>query len=171
MLVKILSCYLAKKVKSHSRRRPLSGVTVHLKEGEEPFGACVHMDFIVMDRNSAASKSAREALLATDEKTRFLGAFPGNDRTAEAIVDNVHQYEGPDLKIRRWWTDSAPEFKKASRIIRSQRPLAHYTSIPYRHQSNGIAERSNRLVEEGTRTILVASGFNGTWWVLAMVFW
>ena len=30
-----LSCYLAKKVKSHSRRRPLSGVTVLLKEGEE----------------------------------------------------------------------------------------------------------------------------------------
>merc|ERR1712217_391229 len=104
------------------------------------------MDFIIMDQKSPASRSAREALLATDEKTKFLGAFPGNDRSAEAIVDNVHQYEGPEQKIKRWWTDSAPEFKKASRIIRSQRPLAHYTSIPYRHQSNGIAERSNRLV-------------------------
>ena len=62
------ACCLAKAAKSHARRRPLSAVTVRSKDAEEfPFGACVHMDHIIMKFCSTAASTARVALMMTDE--------------------------------------------------------------------------------------------------------
>ena len=87
-------------------------ITFHGAKPGVPFGACVHMDHIVMDRGSKAAKAARYGLNMTDEKTNFTGGFPGNSKSTASVLDAVHLFEGPDedQRLRRWWTDSAPEF-------------------------------------------------------------
>ena len=69
---KCRACYLAKKARKQARRRPTSGVTVHSTDAhEQPFGACLHLDFITMKHGSRAAKSAKAALIMTDEKTQW----------------------------------------------------------------------------------------------------
>eukprot|EP00973_Karenia_brevis_P043051 5961410-Karenia_brevis.AAC.1 len=43
----------------------------------------------------------------------------------------------------------------------------HDTSLPYRPQTNGVAERAGKRLKEGTSTILVQSGLHGPWWAEA----
>ena len=165
-------CSRAKQAKSQSRRRKTLRCTVDCTEEESKrFGTCVHMDHIVMEKGSEAAKVARCALVMTDEKTDFKCIFPGNSKNADSIVNCVHQVEGGNPCIRRWWTDSAPEFAKAASTIRSQRPLAHYQTVPYRPEANGIAERANRLIVEGGRCNLIQSGLPDAWWTMATKHW
>ena len=45
----------------------------------------------------------------------------------------------------------------------------HYKSMPYFPQANGRAERVSRLMIGSTRSLLLTSGLNEKWWVLAIV--
>ena len=134
---------------------------------EKPFGAMVHMDFIILRAGSRAASSCPCALIVIDEKTRFVGIFPNKHHDADAVCDSVHQFDGAEPSIRRWWTDNAGEFVAASRRLRAQRLLAHFTSIPFRHETNGVAEVTNRAVIEGGRCLLVQAGLPDTWWTCA----
>ena len=134
---------------------------------KKPFGALVHMDWIEVKRHTPASRSAKRALIITDDITRFMGGFPSNWKNAEVVIEAVHRFDEIPPEIRRWWTDRAAELLKASRIIRAQRPLAHFVSIPWRHAPR--AERSNRTVTEGARSVLIQSGLSEAWWPLAMM--
>ena len=122
-----------------------------------------------MEPKSEASTAALYSLNMHDERASFCMAYPGNCRGHESIVDDMHSYDDDIPVVRRWWTDAAPEFAKAARIIRSLRPLAHYKSAPYRPQANGRAERFNRLLVEVTRCFLLQSGLGERWWPLAIV--
>ena len=104
----------AKAIKKPSRRRPRQGVTVEAADAEEkPFGACLHMDPIIMKHGSKAAAALKQALVLLDEKTKFVFAYPMKTREAGNVLNGVHQFEGPDLPVRRWWTDNAPEFAAA----------------------------------------------------------
>ena len=107
-------------------------MSVTLGQGERPFGAMLHMDHIQMETGSEASRAARYCLNVHDEKTYFFIAFPSHSRLAEGVLDAVHRFDDANPTIRRWWTDSAPEFSAAARTIPTTRPLAHYRSTPYR---------------------------------------
>ena len=108
-----------------------------------------------------------------DDWDRAFEAQAGCSANLWDVVEKVHQYEGvePEQQSRRWWTDSAPEFSAASRVIRSLRPLAHFRAIPHLHESNGIIERRNRTITEGTNAILFVAGADSQWWVLAAPYW
>ena len=167
-------CAFAKKTRQYSRRRPKSGVTIESEDAvAQPFGACFHLDHITMKHGTEAAKSASGALSVLDEKTEFKGLMPTNSREHREVLQQVRQFEGaePAQQARRWWTDCAPEFRAASREIRRLRPLAHFTSPPYRPCANGIIERSNRVVEEGTNAALCIGGGDAKWWVCAGPFW
>lgn len=139
--------------------------------GERPFGACVHMDHIVMREGSAATRTAKVALNITDDKTDLKAAMPARGKSASAIIESVHIFEGPELGVRRWWTAGALEFALAASRIRPPRPLAHYKSIPHRPQSSGVAERSNKMVIEGERRSILQSGLNEDSWPFAVQHW
>ena len=136
---------------------------------DAPFGAMMHLDWIEIKRNTPAFRAAQRALVCTDEITSFLGGFPSNFKNKEAVIEFVHRFDNVPPEIRRWWSDCAPEFRAAARTIQRQRPLAHFTSIPWRHAPR--AEKSNRTVTEGARTVLIQSGLNEAWWPLAMLHW
>ena len=62
------------------------------------------------------------------------------------------------------YTDNSQEFNKATNDLE----YIHDTCTPHRPQTNGIAERAVRRVQEGTSCQLVQSGLNTFWWREAM---
>ena len=57
---------------------------------DAPFGAMLHIDWIEIKRNTQAFRAAQRALVCTDELTSFLGGFPSNFKTKEAVLEFVH---------------------------------------------------------------------------------
>ena len=102
----------------------------------------VHLDWIEIKRGTDAFKAAHRALIFRDDLTSFLGGAPSNRKTKEVVLEAVHRFDDVPPIIRRWWSDRAAEIMAASRDVRERRPLAHYTSIPWRHAAR--AEKSNR---------------------------
>eukprot|EP00972_Heterocapsa_arctica_P019067 2814427-Heterocapsa_arctica.AAC.1 len=58
------------------------------------------------------------------------------------------------------FTDNAPELVKAIALLN----IRHDSSTPYRSTTNSVAERTNRKMIEGTRTVLEQAGFSSRWW-------
>ena len=165
-------CRGGKHAKWPSRRRTTSGIAIHSADSEEkPFGACVHLDHVVMQVGSSAARSAKVCLNTLDERTKFAEVFPSNSRDADTVLAAHHEFDNPVPEVRRWWSDNAPDFAAASRKIRTMRPFAHYRSIPRAPQTNGIIERFNRTVVEGARASLLMAAFPDSWWVCAIHHW
>ena len=162
-------CALGKTSKSRSSRRPTAGITVGAVDAKDrPFGALIHMDHLEMERGPEAAMSAKYCLNITDERTGFFSPHPCSKRDKETVLDFVHKFEGPDLAVRRWWTDSAPELAAAASVVRPQRPSAHHRSPPHRPQASGRAECMSRLSVEGDRSLLQQAGMSERWWPLAI---
>ena len=143
------------------RKEPVFCVT-----GQDAINA---LDWIEIRKGTKAYNTAHRSLMLTDDLTSFLGANPTNSKDKDVVVEAVHRYDDAVPAVRRWWSDRAAEFLAAARYIRSLRPLAHFTSVPWRHAPR--AERSNRTATEGTRCAVIQSGFNEAWWALALLYW
>ena len=139
-------CDEGKHVHKYKRRKSGLAICVSGPDAVEcPFGALVHMGWIEIRRDTPAYQTAKRALVMTDDITEFMGASPSNHKTKYTVVEAVHRYDDTPPKIRRWWSDRASEIIAASRHIRSIRPLAHCTSIAWRHagQASGEVARQN----------------------------
>ena len=134
-----------------------------------PFGQLCHMDWMERGKRAEEHTLAARALVLTDELTGMLGVFPSRTKKMEFVLDCIHKFDLTPPTILRWWSDRAAEFLGAARLVRQQRPLAHFVSVPWRHAAR--AERSNRTVEECTRAALAQCGAPSTWWPLAAPFW
>lgn len=163
-------CDEAKHVHEYKLRRKKPMLCICGQDAlDRPFGALLHMDWLQMRKGSRAFTTAQRALIMTDDLTSYLGAAPADSKTPEVVIEAVHHYDEAVPEVRRWWTDRASEFLSAVRHIRSIRPLAHYTSVPWRHAPK--AERTNRTTSDGTRAALIQSCLSESWWVLALLHW
>ena len=165
------ACRLGKATRAYARKRQVQGVTYTGADAEDvPFGAMLHLDHWTFKQGCLAARSAPAALKLLDEKTKFRGTIPTNSRDHETVIEQVRSFEEANKPSRRWWTDSAPEFKAAARELRKTRTLDHYTSPPHRPTANGIIERSNRTTIEGANAAIYNSGFDAPWWIVAAPF-
>ena len=112
---------------------------------DRPFGAMVHMDWIELDSSSPAAKVVPRFLLLIDDQTVFMGGSPSKSKSHKSVISITHAYDDDIPAVRRWWSDRASEFIKASQCIREIRPLAHYFSIPRRHTGNKAERYIQRL--------------------------
>ena len=91
-------------------------------------------------------------------------ASPAPSKAAVEVIKAFQWYFGPKQKPGIVYTDNSKEFEAAFKQLEY---LAD-TSVPHLPQTNGIAERAIRRVNEGTRVLLEQSGLNMVWWADAM---
>ena len=83
----------------------------------------------------------------------------GRKSTSEATLA-LQSFAGGHAAIKCFHSDNARELAKAAKVLN----WPHSTSVPYVSQTNGIAERCIRTVEEGTRALLEQSGLPTAMW-------
>ena len=98
-----------------------------------------------------------------DIATGWVECFPVRTKTAEDTAAVLRQFAGP-YKITELHSDNSKELESACLELR----WAQRTSTLGRSRGNGIIEICNRLVLEGARTCLAASGLDQTWWSYAV---
>ncbi|CAI7744549.1 unnamed protein product [Closterium sp. NIES-54] len=96
--------------------------------------------------------------------------FPFSSGTgpAKAPLALVHMWEsGHKVKVIR--TDNGGEFIGADfEAVLNKKGIQHQLTVPYNPQQNGVAERFNRTLQEGARTLLGRAGLLDLFWVTAL---
>eukprot|EP00973_Karenia_brevis_P018592 2549959-Karenia_brevis.AAC.1 len=69
---------------------------------------------------------------------------------SEYSKDGFERFMGPKNKPKHVYTDNSPELMKAMRDM--EWSAIHDTPLPYRPQTNGVAERAGKRMKEGTST-------------------
>jgi len=130
----------------------------------EAFGDALTADHAIINEDDKSRSNDRVALVIQDRKTHWLQAYPFKTKSAKDTVLGFQRFMGPLGKAKYVYSDNSPEIKAAMKELN----VLHDTSIPYRPQTNGIAERAVRRVKEGTTCTLVQSGLGEEWWAEAM---
>ncbi|CAI7905238.1 unnamed protein product [Closterium sp. NIES-54] len=109
--------------------------------------ALEHMDVVGPTRAPSLSGS-RYFLTIVDDHTR--------------AVESGHK-----VKVIR--TDNGGEFIGADfEVVLKKKGIQHQLTVPYNPQQNGVAERFNRTLQEGARTLLGRAGLPDPFWVTAL---
>ena len=98
-------------------------------------------------------------MVARDRGAGWTMAYPARNKSAEEIKVAAQDLVGSD-EVKLWCSDGAPELHAVFREM----GLRHDKSDPHRSETNGVIERTNRTVLEGTRTILFQSGMPYKYW-------
>ena len=111
------------------------------------------------------SKSGKSCFLGIQDRwSMYLVAIPAPEKSVEYSRKAILHFFGPGQKPKILYSDCSQELRKACKDLEF---LAD-TSTPHRPQSNGVAERCQRRIKEGTRCVLQQSGLDPDWWPEAM---
>ena len=128
----------------------------------------LHMDYLVI--NIEGRSEERYALILTDDHSGMKFVFPTKTRGGAEILATFKLWlplaeRLSDRKLKALRSDNAKEFTDGvfGNFLRD-RGVEHQTTVPYEHEQNGLAERSNRTLLERARTILLESGLDKMFW-------
>ncbi|CAI5474892.1 unnamed protein product [Closterium sp. Yama58-4] len=134
--------------------------------------ALVHMDVVGPTRAPSLSGS-RYFLTIVDDHTRAVWVYPlkAKGEVAAAVLKEwmprAQRESGHKVKVIR--TDNGGEFIGADFEKELKRKgIQHQLTVPYNPQQNGVAERFNRTLQEGARTLLGRAGLPDPFWVTAL---
>ncbi|CAI7911145.1 unnamed protein product [Closterium sp. NIES-54] len=120
--------------------------------------APVHMDVVGPTRAPSLSRS-RYFLNIVDDHTRGVWVYPLKTKgeVAAAVLKEwmprAQRESGHKVKVIR--TDNGGEFIGADfEAVLKKKGIQHQLTVPYNPQQNGVAERFNRTLQEGARTLL-----------------
>ncbi|CAI5484626.1 unnamed protein product [Closterium sp. Yama58-4] len=92
------------------------------------------------------------------------------DRAYEVFrlwLPHAERQSGKKLKI--WQSDGAAEFKSNQmQTFLTQKGIEHHISLPYAHQHQGVAERTNRTLMTKVRALMKQSKLPPIYWTYAM---
>jgi hypothetical protein len=134
--------------------------------GERPalFGEQLTADHIVAQSLEDQSMDGdRDAVVITDRATGFLDCYPVRSKSAEDAYKAFQEFLGPRVFPLLVYTDNSQELIRALTDL----GVVHEKALPYRPQSNGVAERAVRRVLEGSRSVLLQSGLPPPFWSYA----
>ena len=92
--------------------------------------------------------------MAQNLATQWIQAYPCKTKTSRETQRSLQKFLEPNGKSKVIDTDNSLEFGKACEDLSRN----HCTSTPHRSETNGIAERAVRRVQEGTSAVLLQSG-------------
>ncbi|CAI7817241.1 unnamed protein product [Closterium sp. NIES-53] len=134
--------------------------------------ALVHMDVVGPTRAPSLSGS-RYFLTIVDNHTRAVWVYPLKIKgeVAAAVLKEwmprAQRESGHKVKVIR--TDNGGEFFGADfEAVLKKKGIQHQLTVPYNPQQNGVAERFNRTLQEGARTLLGRAGLPDPFWVTAL---
>ena len=130
----------------------------------ENFGDLITADHKVLSDNCESRNNHRYAVVVQDLATQWIQAYPCKTKTLQETQRSLQKFLEPDRKRKVIYTDNSLEFVKSCEDL----SWNHCTSTPHRSETNGIAERAVRSVNEGTSAILLQSGLNESWWADSM---
>ncbi|CAI7925980.1 unnamed protein product, partial [Closterium sp. NIES-53] len=82
-------------------------------------------------------------------------------------MPRAQRESGHKVKVIR--TDNGGEFIGADfESVLKKKGIQHQLTVPYNPQQNGVAERFNRTLQEGARTLLGRAGLPDPFWVTAL---
>ncbi|CAI7926844.1 unnamed protein product [Closterium sp. NIES-54] len=85
------------------------------------------------------------------------------------IVDNHTRAVESGHKVKVIRTDNGGEFIGADfEAVLKKKGIQHQLTVPYNPQQNGVAERFNRTLQKGARTLLGRAGLPDPFWVTAL---
>ncbi|CAI7809413.1 unnamed protein product [Closterium sp. NIES-54] len=81
----------------------------------------------------------------------------------------AHALQKSREKRKIWQSDGAVEFRsKELQDYLAQKGIEHHISLPYAHQQQGLAERTNRTLMTKLRALMKQSKLSPTYWTHAM---
>ncbi|CAI7814170.1 unnamed protein product, partial [Closterium sp. NIES-53] len=132
----------------------------------------VHMDVVGPTRAPSLSGS-RYFLTIVDDHTRAVWVYPLKTKGEVAVavlkewMPRAQRESGHKVKVIR--TDNGGEFIGADfEAVLKKKGIQHQLTVPYNTQQNGVAERFNRTLQEGARTLLGRAGLPDPFWVTAL---
>ncbi|CAI7771816.1 unnamed protein product [Closterium sp. NIES-54] len=134
--------------------------------------ALVYMDVVGPTRALSLSGS-RYFLTIVDNHTRAVWVYPLKTKgeVAAAVLKEwmprAQRESGHKVKVIR--TDNGGELIGADfeKELKRKR-IQHQFTVPYNPQQNGVAERFDRTLQEGVRTLLGRAGLPDPFWVTAL---
>ncbi|CAI7838510.1 unnamed protein product [Closterium sp. NIES-53] len=134
--------------------------------------ALVHMDMVGPTRAPSLSGS-RYFLTTVDDHTRAVWVYPLKTKgeVSAAVLKEwmprAQRESGHKVKVIR--TDNGGEPIGADfEAVLKKKGIQHQLTVPYNPQQNGVAERFNRTLQEGARTLLGRAGLPDPFWVTAL---
>ncbi|GJP45445.1 hypothetical protein CLOM_g4834 [Closterium sp. NIES-68] len=134
--------------------------------------ALVHMD-VVGPTRAPSLLGSRYFLTIVDDHTRAVWVYPlkSKGEVAAAVLKEwmprAQRECGHKVKVIR--SDNGGEFIGADFEGELKRKgIQHQLTVPYNPQQNGVAERFNRTLQEGARTLLGRAGLPDPFWVSAL---
>ena len=121
----------------------------------------------VLSEGCDSRNNHRYAVVVQDLATQWIQSYPCKTKTAQETQRSLQKFLEPDRKPKVIYTDNSLEFGKACEDL----SWNHCTSTPHRSETNGIAERAVRRVQEGTSAVLLQSGLNDSWWADSMEYY
>ena len=125
----------------------------------EIFGDMIATDHKILSEASKLHNNHRYAVVVQDLATQWLQAYPCKAKTSQETQKSVMKFLEPTRKPKVIYTDNSSEFGKSCEDV----SWNHCTSTPHRSETNGIAERAVRRVQEGTSAVLLQSGLDNEW--------
>ncbi|CAI7892682.1 unnamed protein product [Closterium sp. NIES-53] len=134
--------------------------------------ALVHMD-VVGPTRAPSLLGSRYFLTIVDDHTRAVWVYPLKTKgevVAAALKEwmpRAQRESGHKVKVIH--TDNGGEFIGADfEGVLKKKGIQHQLTVPYNPQQNGVAERFNRTLQEGARTLLEHAGLPDPFWVTAL---
>ena len=131
----------------------------------------LHMDVIVINNDGIGGE--RNLLTITDDHSRCRFSFPIKSKSGSEILNEVMNWmpwaeRMTNRKVKTIRHDNAKEFTHGVFAEKmKQLGIEQQTSIEYEHEQNGSAERTNRIILDKTRAILIDSGLDKVYWPYA----
>ena len=121
----------------------------------EHFGDLITADHNVLSEGSEAHNNHRFFVVVQDLATQWLQSYPCKSKSSQETQKSLTNFLEPTRKPKVIYTDNSLEFGKSCEEL----SRIHCTSTPHRSETNRIAERAVRRVEDGTSAVLFEK-----WW-------